>query len=127
MLKLTDTYKLNRFEVLLKFLSSALVSETWSNEEITTEILEFKDEILAGAEETINTLARIVYPAIDGCNKTRLARIYGLLSECYIKLGETTDSQSSKNPGHVPLGLAHFCKVLEQECKNMSHVRGLNF
>ncbi|GAB2249708.1 hypothetical protein Droror1_Dr00013067 [Drosera rotundifolia] len=127
MLKLADTYKLNRFEALLKFLSSALVSETWSNEEITTEILEFKDEILAGAEETINTLTRIVYPAIDGCNKTRLARIYGLLSECYMKLGETTDSQSSKNPAHGPLGLAHFCKVLEQECKNMSHIRGLNF
>ncbi|GAB2265039.1 hypothetical protein Dimus_000106 [Dionaea muscipula] len=126
-LTLADSYNLNRSEVLLKFLSSALVSDAWTNEEITTEILEFQGEILAVAEETINIVTCIVYPAIDGCNKTRLAHIYGLLSDCYMQLERTKDSQFSGNPAYGPTGLAHFYRVLEQECNRISYIRDLNF
>ncbi|GAB4826167.1 hypothetical protein Ancab_009034 [Ancistrocladus abbreviatus] len=128
-LKLADTYSLNRSEVLLKFLSSVLVSEAWTTDEITAEISEVKSEILAFASETIKTITCVVYPVVDGCNKTRLAYIYKLLSNCYVQLQENTESKPSIYPDTASLsgGLAHFYQVLEQACNLVSFIQTLNF
>ncbi|KAM0958518.1 hypothetical protein ACFX2I_023756 [Malus domestica] len=79
-LTLVDEYSLNRSQVFLCYLSSVLVSEVWTNDDITCEISEFKSEIVGYAVETIKAVSYIVYPAIDGCHKVRLAYIFGLLS-----------------------------------------------
>ncbi|XP_070679155.1 MAG2-interacting protein 2-like [Malus domestica] len=66
--------------VYLCYLSSVLVSEVWTNDDITCEISKFKGEIIGYAVETIKAVSYIVYLAIDGCHKVRLAYIFGLLS-----------------------------------------------
>ncbi|XP_050123027.1 MAG2-interacting protein 2-like [Malus sylvestris] len=66
--------------IFLCYLSSVIVSEVWTNDDITCEISEFKGEIVGYAVETIKAVSYIVYPAIDGCHKVRLAYIFGLLS-----------------------------------------------
>ncbi|KAL8140599.1 hypothetical protein V2J09_006620 [Rumex salicifolius] len=128
-LKLADTYGLSRSEVLLKFLTSILVSEAWSNYEITAEITELKGEILACAPEMVEALTSMVYAAIDGCNKDRLAYIYGLLSECYLHLQDSSQKESLKYNASASYAtpLAHFCKILEQECTRVSFIKDLNF
>ncbi|KAL9237446.1 hypothetical protein vseg_011993 [Gypsophila vaccaria] len=129
LLKIADTYSLNRTEVLLKFLTCALASETWSNEEIHAEILEFKAEVLDSAEETIQVLTTAVYPVIDGCNKSRMAYTFALLSECYFHLEKTNDLQSFGTPhqGDSFGTLALFYRVLAQECVRISSITDLNF
>lgn len=79
-------------QVLLRYLSSILVSEIWTDDDIMAEISEVKTEIVDCASETIKTISLVVYPAIDGCNKQRLACIFGLLSDCYLQLEETKQS-----------------------------------
>ncbi|KAM1936676.1 hypothetical protein ACFX15_013918 [Malus domestica] len=79
-LTLADEYHLNRSQIFLCYLSSVIVSEVWTNDDITCEISEFKGEIVGYAVETIKAVSYIVYPAIDGCHKVRLAYIFGLLS-----------------------------------------------
>ncbi|KAM1528353.1 hypothetical protein EV1_017449 [Malus domestica] len=79
-LTLADEYNLNRSQIFLCYLSSVLVSEVWTNDDITCEISEFKGEIVGYAVETIKAISYIVYAAIDGCHKVRLAYIFGLLS-----------------------------------------------
>ncbi|KAJ6410965.1 hypothetical protein OIU84_007673 [Salix udensis] len=72
-LKLVDAYGLNHTEVLQWYLSSILVSEIWSDDDIKAEISKVKEEIVGCGSETIKTISLAVYPAIDGCNKIRLA------------------------------------------------------
>ncbi|XP_027903385.1 MAG2-interacting protein 2 isoform X3 [Vigna unguiculata] len=128
-LKLVDTYDLNCTEVLLRYLSAVLVSDTWSNDDITAEVAGYKGEIIGNSEKTIETISTIVYPAIDGCNKLRLAYVYGLLSECYLQQENTKDLSPVVQVDHVNanISLARYYKVLEQECKNISFVTNLNF
>ncbi|CAJ1974435.1 unnamed protein product [Sphenostylis stenocarpa] len=128
-LKLADTYDLNCTEVLVRYLSAVLVSDTWSNDDITAEVAGYKGEIIGNSEKTIETISTIVYPAIDGCNKLRLAYVYGLLSECYLLLETTKDLSPIVQVDHVNanLSLAQYYKVIEQECKNVSFITNLNF
>ncbi|KAF8394648.1 hypothetical protein HHK36_020864 [Tetracentron sinense] len=126
-LKLADTYGLNHTQVLLRYLSSALVSEVWADDDIVAEISGHKEEILACAAEVINTISLVVYPAIDGCNKQRLAYIYSILSDCYLQINGTKEPLHH-DPAHMPtLGLSQLCKVLEQECRRVSFIKNLNF
>ncbi|KAH9716688.1 MAG2-interacting protein 2 [Citrus sinensis] len=129
-LKLAETYGLKRTKVLQHCLSSILVSEVWTNDDINVEISEVKEEILGHASETIKTLSFIVYPAVDGRNKHRLAFIYGLLSDCYSRLEAAKESSPqlhSVPAGASTLGLAHTYAVFEQECRRISFVKNLNF
>jgi hypothetical protein len=115
-------------QVLLRCLSSLLVSEVWTNDDIMAEIAAFKGEIIDHAVETIKTISLIVYPAIDGCNKLRLAYVYSLLSDCYLQLEETKDSLSMIQADQTKMpGLAHFYKLIEQECRRVSFIKNLNF
>ncbi|MED6209594.1 hypothetical protein PIB30_056253 [Stylosanthes scabra] len=129
-LKLADTYGLNSTEVLLQYLSAILVSDVWTNDDIAAEIADYKAKIVGNGAKTIETISSIVYPAIDGCNKLRLAYVYGLLSECYLQL-ESTKGSSPMAHHHdhqnSDLRFAHYYRVIEQECKNLSFLKNLNF
>jgi hypothetical protein len=117
-------------QVLLRSVSSLLVSEVWTNDDIMAEIAAFKGELIDHAVETIKTISLIVYPAVDGCNKLRLAYVYSLLSDCYLQLEETKDSLSMIQADQTnisSLGLAHFYKLIEQECRRVSFIKNLNF
>ncbi|KAI9110694.1 hypothetical protein K1719_018132, partial [Acacia pycnantha] len=129
LLKLAGTYGLNRTEVLLRYLSAVLVSDVWMNDDITAEITNYKAEIIGTGAETIKTITMIVYPAVDGCNKLRLAYLYNLLSECYMQLDKTEELLPSMHhdQANENLWLAHYFKVLEQECRNVSFIKNLNF
>ncbi|KAM1126998.1 hypothetical protein ACFX2B_041600 [Malus domestica] len=129
-LTLADEYGLNRAQVFVRYLSSVLVSEVWTNDDITSEISEFKGEIIGYAVETIKAVSSIVYPAIDGCHKVRLAYIFSLLSDCYLQLEETRKELPIIHPDQVHLsgfGLSRFYKLMEQECRKVSFVANLNF
>ncbi|XP_052303257.1 MAG2-interacting protein 2 isoform X2 [Populus trichocarpa] len=129
-LKLVDAYGLNHTEVLQWHLNYFLVSEVWTDDDIKAEISEVKEEIVGCGSETIKTISLVVYPAIDGCNKIRLACIYGLLSDCYLQLEETKESLSTAHPNSSNLSaleLAHLYKVFEQECQRVSFINNLNF
>ncbi|WJX34291.1 hypothetical protein P8452_22417 [Trifolium repens] len=127
-LRLADTYDLKSTEVLLHFLSVVLVSEVWTNDDITAEVAGYKGEI-TGNGKTIETITTKVYPVINGCNKLRLAYVYGLLSECYLQLENTKDLSPIPQPDHgnANIRFAHYYKVVEQECKNVSFINNLNF
>ncbi|KAK4277597.1 hypothetical protein QN277_015572 [Acacia crassicarpa] len=129
LLKLAGTYGLNRTEVLLRYLSAVLVSDVWMNDDITAEITNYKGEIIGTGAETIKSITMIVYPVVDGCNKLRLAYLYNLLSECYMQLDKTEELLPSMHHDQVNgnLWLAHYFKVLEQECRNVSFIKSLNF
>ncbi|KAI5405491.1 MAG2-interacting protein 2 isoform X1 [Lathyrus oleraceus] len=128
-LRLADTYDLNSTEVLLHFLSAVLVSDVWTNDEITAEVAGYKGEIIGNGVKTIETISTKVYPAINGCNKLRLAYVFGLLSECYLQLENTKDLSPIAQPDHTNgnIRFAHYYKVVEQECKNVSFINNLNF
>ncbi|KAB2598829.1 hypothetical protein D8674_001749 [Pyrus ussuriensis x Pyrus communis] len=129
-LTLADEYSLNRSQVFLCYLSSVLVSEVWTNDDITCEISEFKGEIVGYAVETIKAVSFIVYPAIDGCHKVRLAYVFGLLSGCYLQLEENRKKLPIIHPDQVHLsgfGLSRFYKLMEQECRRVSFIANLNF
>lgn len=117
-------------QVLQLYLASVLVSKVWTVDDIMAEISDFRGKILACAAESIQTISLSVYPAIDGLDKQRLACIYALLSDCYMQLGEDKELLpviDSKSP-HIPApALAHFYKVVEQECSRVSFIQGLNF
>jgi hypothetical protein len=116
--------------VLQWHLNYFLVSEVWTDDDIKAEISEVKEEIVGCGSETIKTISLVVYPAIDGCNKIRLACIYGLLSDCYLQLEETKESLSTAHPNSSNLSaleLAHLYKVFEQECQRVSFINNLNF
>ncbi|KAI3457970.1 hypothetical protein Pfo_014633 [Paulownia fortunei] len=129
-LVLAHTYGLNRSKVLLYYLSTILVSEVWSVDDITEEVSDFKDEILAYAGEVIKSISSSVYPAVDGHDKRRLAFIYDLLSDCYMQLEKLKELPLAIVQHLVQtsaLGLARFCKIVGQECSRVSFIKGLNF
>ncbi|PIN16554.1 putative protein (Neuroblastoma-amplified protein) [Handroanthus impetiginosus] len=125
-LAVADTYGLDRSEVLLCYLSTILVSEVWSVDDIMAVVSDFKEEILAYAGEVIKSISSSVYPAIDGHDKQRLALIYDLLSDCYMQFEEplSIDRHLMQT---TALGLARFCKIAGQECSRVSFIKGLNF
>lgn len=117
-------------QVFLRYLSSVLVSEVWTNDDITYEISEFKGEIGGHAVETIKAISSAVYPAVDGCNKLRLAYMFGLLSDCYLQLEETSKELPIIHPDQAHLsgfGLSRFYRLMEQECIRVSFIVNLNF
>ncbi|KAG5233673.1 MAG2-interacting protein [Salix suchowensis] len=129
-LKLVNAYGLNHAEVLLRYLSSILVSEVWTDDDVKAEISEVKGEIIRFGSETIKIISLVVYPTIDGCNKQRLAFIYGLLSDCYLRLGKSKKSLSTahrNSPNLSALDAARLYKVFEQECQRVSFIKNLDF
>ncbi|KAJ6881369.1 hypothetical protein NC651_028058 [Populus alba x Populus x berolinensis] len=130
-LRLVDAYGLNHTEVLLRYLSSILVSEVWTDDDdVKAEISEVKGEIISFGSETIKTISLVVYPTIDGRNKQRLAYIYGLLSDCYLRLGESKEPSSTAHPNSPNLSaldVARLYKVFEQECQRVSFIKNLDF
>ncbi|XP_022959224.1 MAG2-interacting protein 2-like [Cucurbita moschata] len=129
-LNLANTYGMHRTEVLLKYLSSILVSEAWNNEDIMVEISEFREEIIGCAAETIETISTVVYPSINGTDKLRLHFIYGLLADCYLKLekGGWLPQKTQHDEVHdSSFGLAHFYEIVEQECRRVAVIKDLNF
>ncbi|PIA34738.1 hypothetical protein AQUCO_03700186v1, partial [Aquilegia coerulea] len=129
-LKLADTYGLDHTKVLLQYFSSALVSEVWADDDIIAEISGNKDELLACAAEAISTIASDVYPAIDGCNKQRLAYIYSILADCYAQLKEIGMGSLVMNSDlelKCALELPEFYRALDQECRRVSFIKSLNF
>ncbi|VVB17346.1 unnamed protein product [Arabis nemorensis] len=129
-LQLADTYGLEQSEVILRYLTSILCSEVWTNEDITAEILQVKEEILAFHSDTIQTISTIVYPAVSGLNKQRLAYIYSLLSECYYHLEESKEESllvQQINPHGSFIGLSNLYNIFKQECSRVSFITDLDF
>lgn len=117
-------------QVLPHYLSTILVSELWSVDDIMEEVSDFKEELLTYAREFIKSISLSVYPAIDGHDKQRLAFIYDLLSDCYTGLEELNELPLAIDQHVVQtsaLGLAEFCKIVGQECSRVSFIKGLNF
>lgn len=124
---LIKSHKYCLLQVLLRFLSSVLISAIWTNDEIAAEIADVRGEIVSFGE-TIKIICFTVYPAIDGCNKQRLAYLYGLLANCYSYMEEK---------GAMPVlecdqalsnyGLTSYYKLVERECMKISFVENLNF
>lgn len=113
--------------MILRYLSSILCSEIWTNDDITAEILQVKEEILTFASDTIQTISTIVYPAVSGLNKKRLAYIYSLLSECYSHLEESKEASLLVQPHGSFAGLSNLYNVLKQECSRVSFITDLDF
>ncbi|XP_051138019.1 MAG2-interacting protein 2 [Andrographis paniculata] len=129
-LNLARTYGVDRSKVLLYYLRTILVSEVWSIDDITVEVSNLKEEILSYAEEVIKLISEIVYPAIDGHDKERLAFIYDLLSECYMQLLKSKELSTAMGHDHAQsnaLGLARFCKTVAEECRRSSFIKGLDY
>ncbi|XP_010272299.1 PREDICTED: MAG2-interacting protein 2 isoform X2 [Nelumbo nucifera] len=129
-LKLADTYGLNHTKVLLRFLCCVLISEVWANDDVASEISDYKDELLACSADLVNAISSIVYPAIDGRNKQRLGYIYSILSECYLQINGAKEPLSlmHHDSSHTPsVSLSQFYKVLEQECGRVSFIKNLDF
>lgn len=119
--------------MLLRFFCSALVSDHWGNDDILTEISEFRDDIAKCAKDVIVMISSVVYPEIDGHNKQRLSYIYGILSACYLRLRKTDEQalvalvhQYHQHKKHN-LEPFQFYKVLEQECHRVSVITNLDF
>ncbi|KAL5982892.1 hypothetical protein ACLOJK_016971 [Asimina triloba] len=129
-LTVANSYDLNISEVLLHFLASALVSEVWSNDDVEGEISNYKEEIFACASEVINLISAIVYPAIDGHSKQRLAYVYEMLSSCYSQLKGAKEPllRSHHISGYThTLELSQFFKIMEKECRRVAFIKTLNF
>ncbi|PAN38457.1 hypothetical protein PAHAL_7G173500 [Panicum hallii] len=127
--KIAETYGLQRTEVLLRFLACSLVSEYWDNNDILNEISEFREDIVRSAKGVIDMIYSDVYPEIDGYNKQRLSYIYGILSACHSYLKRTGEIEL-RYPEHVhthKLEPFQYYKVLEEECKKVSFIDGLNY
>ncbi|XP_062204468.1 MAG2-interacting protein 2-like isoform X2 [Phragmites australis] len=127
--KIAETYDLQRTEVLLRFLACSLVSEYWDNNDILNEISEFREDIVRTAKGVIDMIYTDVYPEINGHNKQRLSYIYGILSACHSYLKRTIEIEL-RYPEHVhthKLEPFQYYKVLEEECKKVSFIDGLNY
>ncbi|CAN6344755.1 unnamed protein product [Urochloa humidicola] len=127
--KIAETYGLQRTEVLLRFLACSLISECWDNNDILNEISEFREDIVSSAKGVIDMIYSDVYPEIDGYNKQRLSYIYGILSACHSYLKRTNEIEL-RYPEHVhthKLEPFQYYKVLEEECKKVSFIDGLNY
>ena len=106
-------------QVLLRFLGSALVSEHWSNDEISAEVLDYGEVVVASAKEVISVISSFVYPRLYGTNKERLSYVYYLLSACCRCLRQSGDQTQGMNE--------EFLKLLEQECRRVSFIEDLDF
>lgn len=95
-----------------------MVSEAWSTDDVKTEVSNHREDILAGAAETIKVISSSIYPA----DKKRLSLIYGLLSDCYLQLYERKDPVHSDS-----IRIARFSKTVEEECCKVSFIGDLNF
>ncbi|XP_040385831.1 MAG2-interacting protein 2 isoform X2 [Oryza brachyantha] len=127
--KIAETYGLRRTEVLLRFLGCTLVSNCWDNNDILSEISEFRDDIVNSAKGVIDMIYSDVYPEIDGYNKQRLSYIYDILSACHSYLKRTSDVELTY-PEHVhthKFEPFQYYKVLAEECKKVSFIDGLNY
>uniref|UniRef100_K3Z324 Sec39 domain-containing protein n=1 Tax=Setaria italica TaxID=4555 RepID=K3Z324_SETIT len=127
--KIAETYGLQRTEVLLRFLACSLLSEYWDNNHILNEISDFREDIVRSAKGVIDMIYSDVYPEIDGYNKQRLSYIYGILSACHSYLKRTNEIEL-RYPEHVhthKLEPFQYYKVLEEECKKVSFIDGLNY
>lgn len=126
---IAETYGLQRTEVLLRFLACSLVSEYWDNNDILNEISEFREDIVRSAKAVIDMIYSDVYPEIDGYNKQRLSYIFGILSACHAYLKRTSEIEL-RFPEHVhthKLEPFQYYKVLEEECKKVYFIDGLNY
>ncbi|CAD6230673.1 unnamed protein product [Miscanthus lutarioriparius] len=77
----------------------------------------------------LDNLDTDVYPEIDGYNKERLSYIYGILSACHSYLKRTNEIEL-RYPEHVhthKLEPFQYYKVLEEECKKVCFIDGLNY
>ncbi|XP_008654405.1 MAG2-interacting protein 2 isoform X1 [Zea mays] len=127
--RIAEAYGLQRTEVLLRFLACSLVSEYWDNNDILNEISEFREDIVSSAKGVIDMIYSDVYLEIDGYNKQRLSYIYGILSACHSYLKRTNEIEL-RYPVHVhthKLEPFQYYKVLEEECKKVCFIDGLNF
>ncbi|KAG8051077.1 hypothetical protein GUJ93_ZPchr0009g1656 [Zizania palustris] len=127
--KIAETYGLRRTEVLLRFLGCTLVSECWDNNDILSEISEFRDDIVQSAKGVIDMIYSDVYPEIDGYNKQRLSYLYSILSACHSYLKRTSEIELTY-PEHVhthKFEPFQYYKVLEEECMKVSFIDGLNY
>lgn len=115
--------------MLLRFLCCVLVSEYWDNNDILSEISEFRDDIVKSAKGVIDMIYSDVYPEINGYNKQRLSYIFGILSACHSYLKRTSEIELTY-PEHVhthKLEPFQYYKVLEEECKKVSFIDDLNY
>ncbi|XP_071709835.1 MAG2-interacting protein 2 [Rutidosis leptorrhynchoides] len=129
-MKLASDYGLDQSKVLLKFISSTLVSDVWTVDDIKTEISQFESKLLESANEVFKTIALYVYPQIDGQNKERLAYIYNLLFICFSRVEEKKELLSITSPDSAHLSideLDSFYKIMEQQCSKLSFIKDLNF
>ncbi|XP_076915022.1 MAG2-interacting protein 2-like [Bidens hawaiensis] len=129
-LTLASDYGLDQTKVLLKFLSSTLLSNIWTVDDIKSEIAQFETKILDSAKEVFKTISVSVYPEINGQDKQRLAYIYNLLSICFSKVEDKTELLTTINPGptHLTIDeLDSFYNIMEQECSKLSFIKDLNF
>uniref|UniRef100_A0A0D9VW88 Uncharacterized protein n=1 Tax=Leersia perrieri TaxID=77586 RepID=A0A0D9VW88_9ORYZ len=127
--KIAETYGLRRTEVLLRFLGCSLVSECWDNNNILSEISEFRDIIVSSAKGVIDMIYSDVYPEIDGYNKQRLSYLYDILSACHSYLKRTSEIELTY-PEHVHTHKFEpfpYYKVLAEECKKVSFIDDLNY
>lgn len=127
--KIAENYGLQRTEVLLRFLGCALVSEYWDNDDILNEISEFREDIVKSAKGVIDMIYSDVYPEINGYNKQRLSYIFGILSACHSYLKRTSEIELTYQE-HVhthKLEPYQYYKVLEEECKKVCFIDGLNY
>ncbi|XP_073123182.1 MAG2-interacting protein 2 [Henckelia pumila] len=125
---LANTYGLDHNKMLLYYLGTILVSEVWSVDNIMEEVSHFREEILASAGEAIKVITLSIYPALDGRDKQRLAFIYSLLADCYLRLQESKELPPAIERNQPSaLWLAQFCRSVEQECTKVSFIKDLNF
>lgn len=127
--KIAETYGLRRTEVLLRFLGCALLSQSWDNNDILSEISEFRDDIVNSAKGVIDMIHSDVYPEINGYNKQRLSYIYDILSACHSYLKRSSEIELTY-PEHVhthKFEPFQYYKVLAEECKKVSFIDGLNY
>ncbi|XP_020594504.1 MAG2-interacting protein 2 isoform X3 [Phalaenopsis equestris] len=128
--KLADTYSLQRSEVILRFFGSVLVSEQWGNDDILTEVSQYREDFANCAEGVIEIISTVVLPEINGRNKDRLSYVYSILSACHLrhsKLKKAALSSSHYHQLHKHVEPFQFYKVLAQECQKVSFIEELNF
>lgn len=127
---LADTYGLQRSEVLLRFFSSVLVSEQWGNDDILTEVSQYREDIAKCAKDVIESISTVVFTEIDGRNKHRISYVYSILSACHLrcdKVEEPTLLPSQHRQLYKHIEPFQFYKVLEQECQRVSFIKELDF
>ncbi|KAJ3672600.1 hypothetical protein LUZ60_007321 [Juncus effusus] len=129
--KLADSYGLQRTEVLLHFFGCVLVSDCWENQDILSEIKEYRDEFAKSAMAVIQMISQSVYPQINGKNKQRLAYIFSILSACHARLKHSMDPvyikcMDQETHSHL-LEVYQYYKVLEKECLRVSFIKDLDF